>query len=449
MKDLKISLTRVDQSCIITGDVSLSHIVRMHGNLRESQLTPVVNGTTLRSLRIKGVRKLKDIGHWIVNNDGGIILEMRPSIVRVSWSTAAQNGWMKLMDSFHHKLKLHDLVASDISLTIPRELRQTLSEHSVLSFATASSLESSKHTDGRTWASDSSMLPATANLLDEKSVVGAATGLKTLALKLPGRNISILHGELVGLIIGLILSGHKSSQYLLSDHLNSVRLIDDSQTGVSQIARMCYMNSRSYYRWILDLISRSDILVRYTPGHSNDESLDSKMNNEADLHASSSQKHLKSLPIAPVPTFTMNEFTFHSEIDGWIECNVPRYIDARLSAASVGTLRISHGTRMSTWAHDQSSPPDYPYLRATSAYSIAIQLYARSGQLPTADLLKTRKQLVDDTCRLCCGSCESVHHLFIYCPFYGLWQDEAAAAVLKGTSWTSWRLMALFGTIFY
>ena len=92
MKDLKISLTRVDQSCIITGDVSLSHIVRMHGNLRESQLTPVVNGTTLRSLRIKGVRKLKDIGHWIVDNDGGIILEMRPSIVRASWSTAAQNG---------------------------------------------------------------------------------------------------------------------------------------------------------------------------------------------------------------------------------------------------------------------------------------------------------------------------------------------------------------------
>ncbi len=36
----------------------------------------------------------------------------------------------------------------------------------------------------------------------------------------------------------------------------------------------------------------------------------------------------------------------------------------------------------------------YPYTRATSAYSAAVQLYARSGQLPTADnLVRKRKQL--------------------------------------------------------
>lgn len=42
---------------------------------------------------------------------------------------------------------------------------------------------------------------------------------------------------------------------------------------------------------------------------------------------------------------------------------------------------------MVTWAHDDSFPPEYPYLKATAAHLAAVQLYARSGQLATADIL--------------------------------------------------------------
>ena len=38
--------------------------------------------------------------------------------------------------------------------------------------------------------------------LDSK---GAATGMKTLVMRIPGRNVSILHGEQLALIISLIL----------------------------------------------------------------------------------------------------------------------------------------------------------------------------------------------------------------------------------------------------
>jgi hypothetical protein len=83
------------------------------------------------------------------------------------------------------------------------------------------------------------MVPASAGMLDDKSVTSAVVGPSTLVLKLPGRNVSILHGKLMGLIIALVLSGRRPNSAnpgcLFTDHLNSVRLISDSQTNVSQL----------------------------------------------------------------------------------------------------------------------------------------------------------------------------------------------------------------------
>ena len=41
------------------------------------------------------------------------------------------------------------------------------------------------------------MKPASATIEEEKVVLGAATGPSTLVLKIPGHNVSILHGEQV------------------------------------------------------------------------------------------------------------------------------------------------------------------------------------------------------------------------------------------------------------
>ena len=88
---------------------------------------------------------------------------------------------------------------------------------------------------------------------------------------------------------------------------------------------------------------------------------------------------------------------------------------------------------MSTWAHDDTPPPDYPYLKAVSAHSAAVQLYARSGQLATADILKKRNQLANDKCRLGCDATESPRHLFIKCPKYQDWRDESLKEMITKT----------------
>jgi hypothetical protein len=104
-----------------------------------------------------------------------------------------------------------------------------------------------------------------------------------------------------------------------------------------------------------------------------------------------------------------------------------------MSKQSALDIGIGHGLRMSTWAHDKSSPSDYPYTRAVSAHSAAVQLYARSGQLATADLLFMRGKLPDNRCRLGCNEIETMRHLFVNCPAYQQWRDEANEQIMERT----------------
>jgi hypothetical protein len=49
------------------------------------------------------------------------------------------------------------------------------------------------------------MVPAAASIFDDKSVTAVVTGPRTLVLKIDEHNISILHSELIGIILALTL----------------------------------------------------------------------------------------------------------------------------------------------------------------------------------------------------------------------------------------------------
>jgi hypothetical protein len=90
--------------------------------------------------------------------------------------------------------------------------------------------------------------------------------------------------------------------------------------------------------------------------------------------------------------------------------------------------------RMLTWVHDTTPPPDYPYTRALSAHSAVIQLYARSGQLPTAETLESRLKLDSCMCRLGCLAVESMHHIFVDCTLFTEWREDAANELVVRTT---------------
>ncbi|KII84505.1 hypothetical protein PLICRDRAFT_117547 [Plicaturopsis crispa FD-325 SS-3] len=272
---------------------------------------------------------------------------------------------------------------------------------------------SSRNCNKRLWASDGSMQPASSGIGDKKSITAAVTGAKTLTLKVVGRNASIMHGELMGLIAGLILSNTEDeSSCLFSDHLNSVRFVEDVRSSIDQESRMRNMNGR---------------------GHSQDTDIASLLNNDADHFAVSSQRAISTTPIAPIPTFTMDEFTFYRENDGWIESNIRAFIDYFLARAASENLAIGHRQRMATWLYDPRPPPLYPYTRATAAYSALVQLYARSGQLATAEGLKQKGQGSDDGCRYGCNAIEDPYHIFVECRRFEALRREATEGVEKRT----------------
>jgi hypothetical protein len=158
-----------------------------------------------------------------------------------------------------------DLLAS-------REDRRYWAEESIRKLVPWCDLQPSPTAGGsQTWGTDGSMIPASASLCENRRVTAAVTGPLTLVMQLNGRNLSILHGELMGHILALVLrkdSDGNAVPTLYSDHQNSVDLIDDIRTHISQDSRLRGMNGRSYYRWILALVREGRVNMMYTRGHS-------------------------------------------------------------------------------------------------------------------------------------------------------------------------------------
>ena len=171
-------------------------------------------------------------------------------------------------------------------------------------------------------------------------------------------------------------------------------------------------------RWILDLVSRKSATITYTKAHANDITLAASLNREADHYASSAQKIISSIPLAPIPTFFMDRYTFHREPDGWIESNVRYFIDHFNAKATADRLALLPKHRMSSWLYDPNPPPPWIYTKAFSAYTALVQLYARSDQLVTADGLCQKKMLMSRTCRFGCPDTENPHHIFVVCDRY-------------------------------
>ncbi|KAJ6631046.1 hypothetical protein B0H10DRAFT_1773796 [Mycena sp. CBHHK59/15] len=327
----KLALKRTDLPRILSGDVSLSHILSTFHNHLPAVQCP--NGHVLHSLRAKGICQLKDMGQWQMLADG---------------------KWIS--------------------------------------------------------PSNGSMIPAAAGVLDHKSVTAALTGPKTLVLKIEGHNIFILHGELVRLIMCLIISNPDDvNTALYSDHMNAIRLIEDSKTA-------------------------NPLKIIYTPRHSDEVSLPARLNFEADHYVSSAQRHIQDIFTAPILMFFMDDFTFHTPEDGWIEPNICTYVDKVQIAATSKRIAAGHQQRMALSHYDPKSPPEYPYTHAYSAYSAIVQLYARSGQLPTADTLYSCNKLQSPQCRHGCDAIEDQHHIFVECKRYAEWRLKAAAHVHQRTN---------------
>ncbi|KAI1786591.1 hypothetical protein LXA43DRAFT_848408, partial [Ganoderma leucocontextum] len=84
--------------------------------------------------------------------------------------------------------------------------------------------------------------------------------------------------------------------------------------------------------------------------------------------------------------------------------------------------------------YDTHPPPPHPYIRASSAYSALVQLYARSSQLDAAFTRYRRFGDVAPSCHFGCDTLETAHHLFVQCPRFADLRDNARSTVTQDTS---------------
>ena len=430
MGDMKppLRLCSTDHSHVIEGDVSISHSLRLMKKHDDS----FPSGIAANSLRAAGLTLIKHLGSWRITNH---VLRFIPLDIdhfiptRRKLSKAARSNWHKTTAALALSSIDWFFFGSSDLLTPPLQRRDLAENHIQSLAATCKFPPSSLKHDKTFWASDGSMIPAASSISDSKSITSAVSGPLSLIMRVTHRNASILQGEQLGLVAALVLSD--VSPQIYTDHLNSTSLIDDSRTAINQDRRLRSMNGRSYYRWILDLVSRKSATISYTKAHTTDSTLSACLNREADHLASASQKHISVLPLAPIPTFFMDRYSFHREPDGWIESNIRHFVDHFYAISTADSLSLLPKHRMSTWLYDLNPPPPWIYTKATSAYTALIQLYARSGQLPTAEGMhqKNATSVSSQACRFGCLATESPHHIFAICGRFSELRNKELASL--------------------
>jgi hypothetical protein len=211
------------------------------------------------------------------------------------------------------------------------------------------------------WATDGSMRTTT-SALPQTRVTAATTGPKTVVLKLADQSHNILHGKVMALTSACILMDRcDTEQTVYTDHLNTVRFIDDARSKVDQSNRIRKMNGRSYYRWLLELLENRNVTLKYTKSHTGGADKGSKLNGEADLLATEGQNHFDRIPPAPTPTFKLDNFSLHQNQLGWIESNALVAIEQTIAKQTAQDLAFGHRYRLATWLYSSISNPEYPY----------------------------------------------------------------------------------------
>ncbi|KAF5347864.1 hypothetical protein D9758_013810 [Tetrapyrgos nigripes] len=306
-------------------------IYMVDSNLLHSHQPDIPNapdGNTLRTLSAKQIFKMHQLSQWSLTNNG-YQLQLQ-TLDTSAWTQSAKRNLNKISE-YLKKLKISHLLHGSTDLLLSRTDCQLQAERQIRLLAGVSSLKPSPSSnDNFTWASDGSMIPVSAGLFDQKSILSAITGPRTLVLKVTNMSASITHGELLGLVLGSLLSKSLTqtmTSTLHSDALYCIQTLENCKMDVNQLFKLRHMNGRSYYRWILDINNRNDISIKHVKAHTEQQDAPSILNFEADYYASKSQCHHYAIPAAPVPTFFMNPFTMYSNSLGWIESSSREYTE--------------------------------------------------------------------------------------------------------------------------
>ena len=417
MQDLNLSIHDTDVSYLMSGQVALQHLARI---CTHHQPPPSHLFTKLSSA---GLLLLCHLGSWTTTstNLSTSSFSVRPDLSALLRFTPILPQ-LPSLTSWLSSLNLSSLTYGHPSLAIPPPVRRHQAQQLLLSLSTLSPPSSSSPVPSII-ASDASMIPSPADPLSSRSVTFAsASPSSSLCGSLAnfGRSASILYGELYGILLSVLFAttpAPSSPPPIFSDHLNAVQLINDAIHHTPPPHSWNSLPARSLYRWILSLLTSSSNppSLFHIRAHTSASDPASIANSHVDRLASSAQHYIISPPPVPLPTFSMDKFTAFLPPFQYLESHLPLLLQSLLAFQTFHNASFVPLRLISPSLYDSHPPPLHPYTRSSSAYSAVIQLYARSGQLPTNLSMANRFHDRVPLCRFGCTALEDTHHIFVHC----------------------------------
>src|ERR1700683_163705 len=127
--------------------------------------------------------KLSDVGIWYKNPNGTLTFSPHSQPAQgLRWTAVAKENWKEIAGILR-KMNCEWLHEGDGTLLLTRTNRRNNAESYIRAMPLIVPLQPSRlpH-NGRIWASDGSMVPATSGLGDPKSVTATLTGPNTIVL---------------------------------------------------------------------------------------------------------------------------------------------------------------------------------------------------------------------------------------------------------------------------
>ncbi|PPQ63162.1 hypothetical protein CVT24_005802 [Panaeolus cyanescens] len=424
-KSLKLNNLSIfinDFSCLSSGNTSIAHLYNISRRLMP-QDTPIFHKRLISSFVSNSFNLLRHFGsicftafpnHLHFNS---YPLTFPCSQYYLSRDLPLIKAWL---DHLPYLLLL--ITNNNINLILPKHTRQRLAEQCILASFNTSTFPPHDHPSSYI-ATDASHLDSN-KLKTPSTTFATVTSSSSLVSKISFPYPSdILHGEALAILTASVY--HKFTQNnnhttttIYSDHLNSVNLLNNIPSPISLKTHP----ARSIYRWIIDIWSsmQQPPLLQHVKAHTSSSSSASILNRVADNLASKS--HNISPPSSTYPDFFLDTFSLFSPSTGILENNISTNFPVSSTARDIFFNKFSLPLQSS---FDSIPPPSHPYFNSTSSYAAVVQLYSRSAQLDT-NLTKSRRlPLAQPWCRFGCPTYEDAHHLFVNCPFFNSYRDEA------------------------
>ncbi|PPQ73488.1 hypothetical protein CVT24_007817 [Panaeolus cyanescens] len=421
LKVNNLSIFINDLSPLISGNTSIAHLYNISRRLMPSN-TPRFHKHLISSFASSSYHLLRDVGSTVISPFPLLLYYQPKSLIFPNSQYFLSRDFPILTSWLHHIPYLFLLITNNNTSTLlPKHTRQQLAERAIMAafknttFPPHPYQTSDIATDASVNISFLSNKPSTN--------FSITTPTSSMVAKIPFPYPSdILHGETFAILAASVYAKHTAQPFpikIFTDHLNSVNLLNNMDNSPLALKTN---PARSMYRWIKDVWSSMQLTphLEHIKAHTKSVDIPSKLNRLADSFAS--QFHDHSLPFPIFPDFHLDKFSLFSPSMGIFENNIATNFPRKISVRSIFFDKFSLPSFSS---FNQIAPPPQPYFNSPSSYAAAVQLYSRSAQLDT-NLTKYRRNLTSQPwCRFGCPNFEDAHHLFVLCPSFTTYRQDA------------------------